>query len=287
MTERGRALEELFREKIVVLDGAMGTAIQARTLAARDFGGPDLEGCNENLVRTRPDVIREIHEAYLEAGADVLETDSFGGTPLVLAEYGLAERALEINAAAARVAREAAAKFRDRFVLGSVGPTTKAISVTGGVTFRELIDSFRIQGVGLLQGGVDGLLVETCQDTRNIKAALLGIREAFRECGLRVPILISATIEPMGTMLAGQGVEALYAAVEDSGMLSIGINCGTGPDFMTDHLRTLGATARSYVTCYPNAGLPDASGVYNESPAHLAQVLSRFIESRWVNLVGG
>jgi len=287
MIERGRALEELFREKIVVLDGAMGTALQGRRLTAADFGGAELEGCNEHLVLTRPDVVREIHEAYLEADADAIETNSFGGTPLVLAEYGLAHRAVEINAAAARVAREAASKFRNRFVLGSVGPTTKAITVTGGVTFSELVDAFRVQGIGLLQGGVDGLLIETQQDTRNIKAALLGMRAAFQEVGFRVPILLSATIEPMGTMLAGQGVEALAAAVEDAGLLSIGLNCGTGPEFMTDHLRTLAGMARSYVTCYPNAGLPDASGHYNESSAQMAQVLSRFVEHGWVNLVGG
>ncbi len=287
MTERGRALEELFREKVVVLDGAMGTAIQARKLTAADFGGPEYEGCNENLVLTKPDVIREIHAGYLAAGADAVETNTFGATPIVLDEYGLGDRAREINRAAAEVARRAAESFERRFVLGSMGPTTKAISVTGGVTFDALLASFRLQALGLLEGGVDGLLVETQQDTRNIKAALLGIREASAAFGGRVPILVSATIEPMGTMLAGQGVEALAAALEDSGVLSLGLNCGTGPEFMTDHLRTLAGMARGFVTCYPNAGLPDASGRYNESPAQMASVLSRFLEHGWLNMVGG
>ena len=283
-----QGLRELLAQRILVLDGAMGTMIQARDLTAQDFGGPELEGCNEYLVVTRPDVIRDIHAAYFAAGSDIVETDTFGGTPLVLAEYGLGDRAGEINEKAARVAREAAKQFPGpRFVAGSMGPTTKTITVTGGVTFPQLVENFRIQAVGLLRGGVDTLLLETAQDTRNVKAALIGIEEAFALAGFRVPLMLSATIEPMGTMLAGQGVDAFYASIAHAEPLSVGLNCGTGPEFMTDHIRTLAGMAGCFVTCYPNAGLPDADGKYNETPAMVAGALDRFIRQGWVNVVGG
>ncbi|HUR38320.1 MAG TPA: methionine synthase, partial [Planctomycetota bacterium] len=288
LTDSGKALVEQFARRILVLDGAMGTMIQQRNLEAKDFGGPELEGCNENLVVTRPDVIRDIHAEYYAAGSDMVETNSFGGTPLVLNEYGLGDRALELNEASARVAREAAAKFPGpRFVAGSMGPTTKTITVTGGITFPELVENFRVQALGLLRGGVDCLLLETAQDTRNVKAAILGIDQASRAFGYRVPLMLSATIEPMGTMLAGQGVDAFYASIEHAKPISVGLNCGTGPEFMTDHIRTLAGMASCYVTCYPNAGLPDGDGKYNETPAMVAAALSRFIEQGWVNLVGG
>jgi 5-methyltetrahydrofolate--homocysteine methyltransferase len=285
---RSKELVALFAERILVIDGAMGTQIQNRNLTAQDFGGPDLEGCNENLVLTRPDVIREIHAAYFAAGADLVETNSFGGTPFVLNEYGLGDQAEKINEASARVAREAAAQFPGpRFVAGSMGPTTKTITVTGGITFPELVENFRRQAVGLLRGGVDVLLLETSQDTRNVKAALLGIEQAHLEIGFKVPLMISATIEPMGTMLAGQGVDAFYASIEHAKPLSVGLNCGTGPEFMTDHIRTLASMAKCHVTCYPNAGLPDSDGKYNETPSMVAGALGRFIDQGWVNLVGG
>ncbi|HVR85403.1 MAG TPA: methionine synthase, partial [Planctomycetota bacterium] len=288
LKKSSQALIDQFALRILVLDGGMGTMIQQRNLVAKDFGGPDLEGCNEVLVLTRPDVIRDIHAQYFDAGSDMVETNSFGGTPLVLNEYGLGGRALELNEASARVAREAAAGFPGpRFVAGSMGPTTKTITVTGGVTFPELVENFRVQALGLLRGGVDCLLLETSQDTRNVKAGILGIDQASREIGFRVPLMLSATIEPMGTMLAGQGVDAFYASVEHARPLSIGLNCGTGPEFMTDHLRTLAGIASCYVTCYPNAGLPDGDGKYNETPAMVSAALGRFIEQGWVNLVGG
>ncbi|NQU11998.1 homocysteine S-methyltransferase family protein, partial [bacterium] len=180
-------LPALLEERILVLDGAMGTMIQAQQLTAADFGGPHFEGCNEHLVLTRPDAIREIHRQYFAAGADIVETNTFGATPLVLAEYGLADHCREINLAAARLAREAADEFdragNPRFVAGSIGPTTKAITVTGGVTFAALIDHFGAQARALIEGGVDLLLVETCQDTRNTKAALIAIRRAADEFG--------------------------------------------------------------------------------------------------------
>jgi len=288
VTDRGKSLQALFAEKIVCLDGAMGTMIQRRNLTAADFGGAELEGCNENLVLTRPDLIAGIHDAYLEAGADLIETDTFGATSVVLAEYALADRALEINRRAAELARAACAKRGpDRFAAGSMGPTTRTITVTGGVTFDQLIESYRVQAVGLLQGGIDMLLLETAQDTRNLKAGILAIRRAFAETGLEVPVGVSATIEAMGTMLAGQGVDALWAALEHAGLLSIGLNCATGPAFMTDHLRTLSAMAPVYVTCYPNAGLPDEEGDYSESPRRMAEELARFVEHGWVNAIGG
>jgi 5-methyltetrahydrofolate--homocysteine methyltransferase len=284
-------LEAALAERILVLDGAMGTAIQARHLTAADFGGPELEGCNEVLVDSRPDVILDIHRGYLEAGADILETDTFGGTPLVLAEYGLAARARELNRKAAELAQSAIRELPGgsppRFVAGSMGPTTKAITVTGGVTFDGLIDHFRVQAAGLLEGGSDLLIVETQQDTRNVKAALLGIQAAMREVGWRVPIMISGTIEPTGTMLAGQGIEAFYTSVMHADLLSIGLNCATGPEFMTDHLRALAALAKTRVSCVPNAGLPDSEGRYLETAEGMARVLERFCDHGWLNLIGG
>ena len=291
MTERTRLLEELLAERILVLDGAMGTAIQARNLAAEDFGGPHLEGCNENLVLTRPDSILDIHRGYLEAGADIVETNTFGGTGIVLAEYGLEDKVFEINEAAARLARQAAIEHstasRPRFAAGSIGPTTKAISVTGGVTFDELIKTFHDQAAGLVAGGVDLLIVETQQDTRNAKAALIGIWRVFEETGSRVPIMVSGTIEAMGTMLGGQTVEAFATSMMHADLLSIGLNCATGPEFMTDHIRSLAALAATRVSCIPNAGLPNEDGIYLETPEMFAATVERFVDHGWINLVGG
>ena len=187
---RSQALEDALATRILVLDGAMGTMLQQRHLTAADFGGPALEGCNENLVRTRPDVILDVHRAYFEAGADMVETDTFGSTPLVLGEYGLSADAFELSERAARLARQAADECSDngrlRFVAGSMGPTTKAITVTGGVTFSQLIDNYYEQARGLMAGGADVVLLETCQDTRNVKAGLLAIDRLARE--LHYPI---------------------------------------------------------------------------------------------------
>ena len=284
-------IEIALQSHILVVDGAMGTAIQDRNLTVDDFGGADLEGCNEYLVITRPDVIQEIHENYLKSGCDIVETNTFGGTPVVLDEYGLGKRAHEINLAAAKLARAACDKYttaeKPRFVAGSIGPTTKAISVTGGITFQSLIENFYIQAKALLEGGVDYFLIETCQDTRNVKAALLGIDQIFAETGKKIPVAVSGTIEPMGTMLAGQSVEALVAALDNRKLLYIGLNCATGPEFMTDHIRSLAKLAPFRVACVPNAGLPDENGHYLESPEMLANVLSRFISNGWVNVIGG
>jgi 5-methyltetrahydrofolate--homocysteine methyltransferase len=289
--ERAKLLVSRLKTHILVLDGAMGTAIQNRNLSAEDFGGPDLEGCNENLVLTRPDVIREIHEAYLKAGCDIVETNTFGSTPLVLAEYGLESKAAILNEAAVKLAREAAEKFatpeKPRFIAGSIGPTTKAISVTGGISFEGLVETFYVQAKALFEAGSDYLLIETCQDTRNVKACLLAIENLFNEKKSRIPIAVSGTIEAMGTMLAGQAVEALSASLSHLDLLYIGLNCATGPEFMTDPIRTLAGMSPFRVACVPNAGLPDENGKYLESPEMLASVLKRFVENGWVNLLGG
>jgi 5-methyltetrahydrofolate--homocysteine methyltransferase len=277
-------LREALGRRILVLDGAMGTMLQAQGLSAADFGGPSYEGCNEHLNLTRPDVIRSIHVAYLEAGADIVSTNTFGCAPWVLGEYGLADRARDITLAGATLAREVAG---NRFVVGAMGPSTRSISVTRNVTFDEVRAGYALQARALIDGGVDALLLETQQDTLNVKAAALGLRQAMREAGVEVPLLVSATIEPMGTMLAGQGVEALYVALQHLGLFSVGLNCATGPEFMTDHLRTLAEIATCFVSVYPNAGLPDERGQYGETPESLAFKMQRFVDEGWVNLVGG
>ncbi|MGE3975142.1 MAG: methionine synthase [Bdellovibrionales bacterium] len=289
--QRIAQLKASLKDRILVLDGAMGTAIQNRDLTASDFGGPDYEGCNENLILTRPDVISDIMKMYLEAGADILETNTFGATPLVLAEYNLSEKSYDINFECARIARELADQYstakKPRFVAGSMGPTTKAISVTGGVTFDELIQNYYEQAKALFEGGVDYFLLETCQDTRNIKAGLNGIQKLFDEKGQTLPIAVSGTIEPMGTMLAGQNVEALATSLEHLDLLYIGLNCATGPEFMTDHIRVLAQESGFRVACVPNAGLPDEFGKYLETPASLASVIRNFAAQGWLNIVGG
>jgi 5-methyltetrahydrofolate--homocysteine methyltransferase len=277
-------LRSALGERILVLDGAMGTMLQAADLTADDFGGPALEGCNEHLNLTRPDVVRGVHRAYRDAGADCISTNTFGCAPYVLAEYGLAERAWELCRVAARLAREAVG---DAFVIGAMGPSTRTITVTRNVTFDEVQSGYRVQAAGLIAGGADALLLETCQDTLNVKAAALGVREALQEAGVALPLMISATIEPTGTMLAGQGVEALTVSLEHLEPFSLGLNCSTGPEFMTDHLRSLSQLATAFTSVYPNAGLPDERGQYGETPASLAFKLQRFLDEGWVNLVGG
>ena len=277
-------LREAVTQRILVLDGAMGTMIQASGLGARDFGGAQYEGCNEYLNLTRPDVIRSVHTAYLDAGADLISTNTFGCAPYVLAEYSLAESAHEITLSAARLAREVAG---DRFVIGAMGPSTRSISVTRNVTFDQVRDAYALQAAALITGGVDALLLETVQDTLNVKAAAIGVRAAMRTAGVELPLMVSVTIEPMGTMLAGQGVEALCVALEHLDLFSIGLNCATGPEFMTDHLRSLATLSTRFVSVYPNAGLPDERGQYAETPSSLAFKMTRFLDEGWVNFIGG
>ncbi len=284
-------LAESLQQRILILDGAMGTMIQQVPLTGADFGGDALDGCNEMLVLTRPEVIQDIHEKYLEAGADLIETNTFGATSVVLAEYDIPERAREINLEAARLARHAADKYdtpeRPRYVVGAMGPTTKTLSVTGGVTFQELVDSYEEQAVALIDGKVDALLLETSQDTLNVKAGSIGIRNAFEKTGITLPVMISGTIEPMGTTLAGQNIEAFYISLEHLKPVSVGLNCATGPEFMRDHIRSLAAISSAAVSCYPNAGLPDENGHYHESPDSLARKLGGFAEKGWLNIAGG
>ena len=288
--ERIRLLNEALAERILVIDGAMGTQIQDADLSAEDFGGPVLEGCNEHLVLTRPDVIRAVHSSYCAAGADIIETNTFGAMDIVLAEYDLEDQVSLINREAGRLAREVADSYstpdRPRFVAGAMGPSTKSITVTGGITFAGLVASYQAQSLALAEYS-DLLILETCQDTRNIKAALIGIGLALREFGLRIPVIVSGTIEPMGSMLAGQTAEALAVSLEYAEPLGIGLNCATGPEYMTDHLRTIHETTTSLVSCYPNAGLPDEDGLYRETPDAMASVLGRFARNGWLNIVGG
>ncbi|WNR42274.1 methionine synthase [Paenibacillus roseipurpureus] len=284
-------IQEQLKKKIMILDGAMGTMIQQENLTAEDFGSDDLDGCNEILCVTRPDVIQKIHEAYLAAGADMIETNTFGTTSVVLAEYDLQDRHRELNLAAAKLAIAAANKYSTpewpRYVIGAMGPTTKTLSVTGGVTFEQLEESYYQQALALVEAGVDAMLLETSQDTLNVKAGSIGIRRAFETLGKVLPIMISGTIEPMGTTLAGQNIESFYISLEHLKPISMGLNCATGPEFMRDHIRTLSSIAETAISCYPNAGLPDENGHYHESPESLAKKMAGFAEQGWLNIAGG
>ncbi|WP_108671501.1 methionine synthase [Peribacillus acanthi] len=284
-------LKNQLSKKILILDGAMGTMIQQANLTAEDFGGDSLEGCNEYLTLTRPDIISRIHEQYLIAGADIIETNTFGATSVVLEEYGLERQAYEINVAAAKLAKKIATQYSTsewpRFVAGSIGPTTKTLSLTGGITFDELAFSYKEQASGLLEGGVDLFLVETCQDMLNVKAAFTGIEEALKEYQGKIPIIISGTIEPMGTTLAGQSIEAFYISCKHMDPIAIGLNCATGPEFMTEHIRSLAEISTTAISCYPNAGLPDEEGNYEETAKSLAKKIQYFAEKGWINIVGG
>lgn len=284
-------IEQQLEKRILIIDGAMGTMIQNANLSAEDFGGEEYDGCNEYLNIVRPDVLEGVHDAYLEAGADIICTNTFGGTPVVLDEYGLGHRAAEINKKAVEIAKISQAKYSTsewpRFVAGALGPTTKTLSVTGGITFDELKADFQVQAKALIEGGADLLLLETSQDMLNVKAATIAIRDAFEETGVELPVMISGTIEPMGTTLAGQTIEAFYVSIEHIKPLSVGLNCATGPEFMTDHLRSLSELSSGYVSCYPNAGLPDEEGHYHETPESLSKKLRGFAEKGWLNVVGG
>ncbi|WP_110927846.1 methionine synthase [Bacillus massiliglaciei] len=284
-------IQDQMKKKILLIDGAMGTMLQAENLSADDFGGEQFEGCNEYLTITRPDLISSIHEKYLEAGADIIETNTFGATSIVLEEYQSGHLAYQINKEAAQLAKSACEKYScadwPRYAAGSMGPTTKTLSVTGGTTFDSLQESYSIQAAGLLDGGVDLLMLETCQDMLNVKAAFAGIKAAFSTAGREVPLIISGTIEPMGTTLAGQAIDAFYLSCEHMNPIAVGLNCATGPEFMADHIRTLAQLADRGVSCYPNAGLPDEEGHYHESPDTLAEKMKQFAEKGWVNIIGG
>jgi 5-methyltetrahydrofolate--homocysteine methyltransferase len=288
---RRQQLYDSLRSRILILDGAMGTMLQSYRPTAADYGGARLENCNENLCRTHPEWVLEIHRGYLEAGADIIETNSFQGSPVVLAEFGLEADAHALNALAARLARQAADEFataaKPRFVAGSMGPTTKSLSLRGDVTFDQLRDSYYIQAKALIEGGVDLLMLETGFDTRNIKAGLIAIQKLEGEIGERIPVMVSGTIERWGAMLAGQHVDAFYASVAHADLFAIGLNCATGPDMMTDHIRTLAQMATVPVSCHPNAGLPNEEDQYLETPESLAAQMEKFVQHGWLNIVGG
>jgi len=268
----------------------MGTMIhQAPLDIETDFLGR--ENCPEILVATRPDVIGGIHRAYLEAGADIIETDTFGGTAIVLAEFQLQDRAYELNYTAAKLARTCADEFstssKPRFVAGSIGPTTKDLNITNTITFQELRKNYYDQAKALVEGGVDFLLIETCFDTGSLKAGLLAVQQLRRDFGLPIPVIASVTIERNGTMLGGQPIDALYASIANNDLLAVGMNCATGPDLMTDHIRTLHEMSSFRISCYPNAGLPNSEGKFGETPESLAAQLEKFIDQGWLNFVGG
>ena len=288
--ERQRALLDSLEQRVLVLDGAMGTMIHAAPLSIEtDYLGR--ENCPEILNVTRPDVIQDIHRQYLEAGADIVETNTFGGAPVALADNRLDDRAHELNLAAARLAREVADRFsttaKPRFVAGSMGPTNKDLNITGTATFEQLRDGYYIQAKGLVEGGVDFLLVETCFDTGSLKAALAAIDRLRAELGIAVPAVASVTIERNGTMLGGQPIDAAYVSIANHDLMAVGLNCATGPDLMTDHLRTLAEMSGHRVSCYPNAGLPNAEGKFGETPESLAAQLEKFANQGWLNFVGG
>lgn len=289
-------LLRLLRERVLVFDGAMGTSLQELGLTKADFGG--LEGCNENLVFSRPDAVERVHEGFLGAGCDVLETDTFGGTPRKLAEYGLGDRCREQNAAAARIARRVADRFaepgRPRFVAGSMGPTgllpASEDPDLGGMPVLELSREFEEQALGLLEGGVDALQVETTQDILEAKAAVLGIRRAFRTAGRRVPLILQVTLDGSGRMLLGTDILSAMVTLEALGADLVGLNCSTGPEEMRDALRLLCERSVLPVTVLPNAGIPlnvDGVAAYPMEPGPFAAALREFVGDFGVDAVGG
>ncbi|HXK05830.1 MAG TPA: homocysteine S-methyltransferase family protein, partial [Verrucomicrobiae bacterium] len=288
--ERHQALTDILEQRVLVLDGAMGTMIHAAPLSVEtDYLGR--ENCPEILNVTRPDVIQDIHRQYLEAGADIIETNTFGGAPIALADNKLDDRAYELNFAAAKLAREVADRYstvsKPRFVAGSMGPTNKDLNITGTATFDQLRDGYYVQAKGLVEGGADLLLIETCFDTGSLKAGLVAVEQLRRDLGIDIPAVASVTIERTGTMLGGQGIDALYASIAGHDLLAVGMNCATGPDLMTDHIRTLAEMSTHRISCYPNAGLPNAEGKFGETPESLAAQLEKFAGHGWLNLVGG
>jgi 5-methyltetrahydrofolate--homocysteine methyltransferase len=291
-TERAGALRSALAERVVVADGAMGTMLQASDATAADFRGQ--EGCNEVLNVTRPDIIRSVHRAYLDAGADCITTNTFGANLGNLGEYGIAEQITELSQSGARLAREVADEFTaadgvPRWVLGSIGPGTK-LPTLGHVTFRELRDSYFENAAGLLRGGADALIIETCPDLLQAKAAIIGSKRAVAAVAPHALVIAQLTIETTGTMLLGSEIGAALTALEPLGIDMIGLNCATGPGEMSEHLRYLAAHSRIPVSCEPNAGLPELTShgaYYPLTPDELAQAHERFVSEFGLSLVGG
>jgi 5-methyltetrahydrofolate--homocysteine methyltransferase len=306
---RTELLEAALRERILVLDGAMGTMIQRHTLAESDFRGErfrdhhkPLKGNNDLLSITRPDIIKGIHAAYFEAGADIAETNTFSGTTIAQADYALEDAVYDINYESAKIAREVADEFtarephRPRFVAGSIGPTNRTASLSPdvndpgfrAVTFNELKDAYVFQVKGLMDGGVDILLVETVFDTLNAKAALFGIEEYFEQIGRRIPIMVSGTItDASGRTLSGQTTEAFLISVSHIPLLSIGLNCALGASALRPYLQVLAKNAPFAVSAHPNAGLPNEFGEYDETAQMMAAQIEEFLKENLVNIIGG
>lgn len=307
------SITDLLNERILIIDGAMGTMIQRHKLEEKDYRGErfkdwpsDLKGNNDLLSLTRPDIIKDIHKQYLEAGADIIETNTFNAQRVSLADYHMEELAYEMNVAAARCAREAVDEYvtnsqfpipNSKFVAGAIGPMNKTLSLSPDVnnpgfralTFDEVVAAYYTQVKGLVEGGVDLLLIETIFDTLNAKAAIYAIKKYFRDTKqTELPVMISGTItDASGRTLSGQTVEAFYTSVMHAKPLSIGLNCALGAKEMRPHIEELSQIASCYVSAYPNAGLPNAMGEYDEQPADTAHYLEDWAKEGFVNIVGG
>ena len=302
-------LEGLVRERILILDGAMGTMIQQYNLTEEDFRGErfaqipgQLKGNNDILCLTRPDVIRDIHRKYLAAGADIIETNTFSSTSVSMADYHVQDYVREINLAAVKLAREVADEFtaltpdKPRFVAGSVGPTNKTCSMSPDVnnpafralTYDELVIAYCEQMEAMLEAGVDALLIETIFDTLNAKAAIYAAKQAMNVAGIRVPLMLSVTVSDIaGRTLSGQTLDAFLASVQHADIFSIGLNCSFGARQLKPFLEQLAARAPYYVSAYPNAGLPNSLGTYDQTPAEMAAEIKEYIHEGLVNIVGG
>jgi 5-methyltetrahydrofolate--homocysteine methyltransferase len=307
---RGAALAAVLQQRIAIIDGAMGTMIQRYKLGETDFRGSrfvahgkDLKGNNDLLVLTRPDVIGEIHRQYLAAGADLIETNTFGATSVAQEDYDLGHIAREMNVAAARIAREAADAYstpdKPRFVAGALGPTPRTASISPDVndpgarntSFDQLRDAYREQAEGLLEGGCDLFLVETIFDTLNAKAAIFALDELMEDSGERLPVVISGTVtDASGRILSGQTVAAFWHSVRHAKPLAIGLNCALGAAVMRPYIEELSRVASdTYVSCYPNAGLPNpmSDTGFDETPAVTGALMEEFAKSGFLNIAGG
>jgi 5-methyltetrahydrofolate--homocysteine methyltransferase len=306
--ETREVLEGLLIEKILVLDGAMGTMVHALKFDERDFRGDEFAGHSKDLKNlidilavTQPEAIERIHRQYLEAGADIIETNTFGATAVALSDFALEDRVREINLAAVRLARRAADDFsqrtpdKPRFVAGSIGPTNRQLSIAGNVndaayravTFDEMVDTYYEQIDALVEGGVDLVLPETAFDTLVLKACLFAIEKYFDERGVRLPVMASFTIFQGGRTLSAQTIEACWTSISHADLLSVGMNCALGPEHMRPYLEELSRIAPVFMSCYPNAGLPNAFGGFDETPERMARVLGEYVENGWLNIVGG
>src|SRR5262249_13769676 len=279
------------RERVVIYDGAMGTNIQKRNPTLDDFWGK--ENCSEVLNLSRPDIIRDIHADFFKVGCDIVETNTFGATRIVLGEFGLQERVREINLAAVKLARDVAQQFstsnQPRFVAGSIGPTTKLPSL-GHISFDQMLEAYVEQILALIEGGVDVLLVETAQDLLQAKIGAIAAIDAMKQAGKRLPLQIQVTLQESGTMLLGTEIGAATTALELLDIDILGMNCATGPAEMNDAVRYLGANSTREISILPNAGLPHNEGghaVYKLTPEELAKYHKRFVEEYGVRVVGG